>query len=67
MKLRIFIGMLVVIAMGACVFKTKTATDKNVQSDHMRAGYQCPMDCEKGKVYDSAGTCPVCKMELEKK
>jgi len=22
------------------------------------------MDCEKGKVYDAAGTCPVCKMDL---
>lgn len=27
--------------------------------------YQCPMDCEKGKTYDAAGTCPVCKMDLK--
>ncbi|MFA5575045.1 MAG: heavy metal-binding domain-containing protein [Brumimicrobium sp.] len=26
--------------------------------------YACPMDCEDGKVYDEAGTCPVCKMDL---
>ena len=27
--------------------------------------YQCPMDCEKGKTYDEAGACPVCKMDLK--
>jgi len=26
--------------------------------------YECPMDCEKGKTYDTKGKCPVCKMEL---
>ena len=29
--------------------------------------YHCPMDCEIGKTYAKAGTCPVCKMKLEKK
>jgi Heavy metal binding domain len=28
------------------------------------AKYQCPMDCEKGKQYEQAGACPVCKMDL---
>jgi len=28
--------------------------------------YQCPMNCEKGKTYDKEGTCPVCKMNLQK-
>lgn len=27
--------------------------------------YQCPMDCENGKTYEVAGTCPVCKMDLK--
>lgn len=27
--------------------------------------YQCPMDCEKGKTYDAAGSCPVCEMDLK--
>jgi len=27
--------------------------------------YQCPMDCENGKTYDTAGVCPVCKMDLK--
>lgn len=30
-------------------------------------GYQCPMDCEHGKIYDNPGSCPVCKMDLKKK
>ena len=28
--------------------------------------YQCPMDCEKGKTYDKAGQCSVCKMDMKK-
>lgn len=32
----------------------------------MNTVYQCPMDCEKGKTYDSAGACPVCAMDLKK-
>lgn len=27
--------------------------------------YQCPMDCEKGKTYEAAGSCPVCGMDLK--
>ncbi|MDP3313205.1 heavy metal-binding domain-containing protein [Lutibacter sp.] len=36
-------------------------------SDEMAANevYQCPMDCEKGKTYEEAGSCPVCKMDLK--
>lgn len=26
--------------------------------------YQCAMKCEKDKVYDHPGNCPVCNMEL---
>lgn len=29
--------------------------------------YQCPMDCEDGKSYTEAGSCPVCKMDLKAK
>lgn len=35
-----------------------TADSKNIK-------YQCPMDCEKGKLYDQPGSCPVCKMDLK--
>lgn len=27
--------------------------------------YQCPMKCEGEKTYDSAGACPMCKMEMK--
>ncbi len=36
-----------------------------VNKEKSAAAYQCPMDCEKGKTYDKAGTCPVCKMDLK--
>jgi len=38
---------------------------KNHQSN--KKGYQCPMDCEQGKVYEESGSCQVCKMDLIKK
>ncbi len=28
-------------------------------------GYQCPMGCEDGKIYEYPGSCPVCKMDLK--
>ncbi len=34
-------------------------------ADMALAHYQCPMDCEEGKIYDEAGACPVCKMDLK--
>lgn len=45
---------------------------KEVQSDEKEkkhtettvAVYTCPMDCEDGKNYSEAGSCPVCKMDL---
>lgn len=30
-----------------------------------KASYQCPMKCEGEKCYDSAGTCPDCKMDMK--
>jgi hypothetical protein len=27
--------------------------------------YACPMQCEGDKTYPTAGTCPVCKMDLQ--
>ncbi len=32
---------------------------------HASAAYQCPMDCQDGKTYLEAGSCPVCKMDLK--
>lgn len=45
----------------------KEVVEKEVEVEMMAvAVYQCPMDCEKGKTYDKAGQCPVCKMDLKK-
>ena len=35
-------------------------------SNTTRGKYQCPMHCEGEKVYDKAGDCPVCGMDLTK-
>ena len=40
-----------------------TETDNHAEHDH--AHYQCPMDCENGKVYEEEGKCPVCEMDLK--
>lgn len=45
----LFIGLVV----SACGSKSESFTE-----------YKCPMNCE-NKTYDKAGTCPVCKMDLE--
>lgn len=39
------------------------ANEEKVSSEDV---YQCPMDCEEGKTYAEAGSCPVCKMDLKK-
>ena len=49
----------------------KNKTDKDIEvSISMDGEYAllkmiCPMDCEKGKVYETQGKCPVCKMPFE--
>jgi len=45
----------------------KKAKSEFTVKNKKAADYQCPMDCEKGKTYDKAGTCPVCKMDLKAK
>ena len=41
---------------------------KENHSQHTESSeaWQCPMKCEGDKTYSQAGTCPVCKMDLEK-
>ena len=45
---------------------TEVATEvPTEQASEMHvASYACPMDCEKGKMYDAPGKCPVCEMDL---
>ncbi|MCP9755950.1 hypothetical protein EGI26_12375 [Lacihabitans sp. CCS-44] len=49
--------------------ETKEATATTTDSTAVKASvthteYVCEMDCEKGKKYETAGKCPVCKMDL---
>jgi len=45
----------------------------NNQPNHLKHdprythAYVCPMECEKSKMYEKAGKCPVCNMELKQK
>ena len=61
----------------SCKNQDKEQTDKSEEQTHKNLGaekadiamnyhFQCPMDCEDGKTYEEEGTCPVCKMNLEK-
>lgn len=40
---------------------------KEIKKEMTSEIYQCPMDCENGKSYTKAGSCPVCKMDLKAK
>lgn len=45
---------------------TITSTDSSTTKGTLahEHTYECPMNCEKGKTYDSEGNCPVCGMKL---
>jgi protein SCO1 len=55
MKKLLLIAIIAVAGFSSCG-NNKVTADK----------YQCPMKCEGEKTYDSAGKCPVCKMDMEK-
>ena len=52
---------------GKTSMMNRTLDNSESHENHqgMEEGYQCPMDCEHGKVYDEPGNCPVCKMDLK--
>ena len=66
-------SMTLIVSCGEAKKETKEVTEEEVSaeveeskedhSDHV--AYQCPMDCEDGKTYKEAGSCPVCKMDLK--
>ncbi len=47
------------------VAKKATKTECATKKGDTVTVYQCPMDCEKGKVYKKEGKCPKCSMELK--
>ena len=69
---RILILAMAFATLGAISCNNKEKTEASTEhekhnqkdgTDHKLA-YECPMDCEKGKTYDTEGNCPVCKMKL---
>ena len=48
------------------VFSTLFLTSSCTNSADKSKGFACPMECEGKKIYEKAGPCPVCEMDLEK-
>jgi Cu+-exporting ATPase len=49
-----------------CSSHNKHTTDIKPLPKNSNGKYYCPMHCEGDKMYDKAGNCPVCGMNLEK-
>ena len=39
-------------------------TNKQTGNEVKSTTYECPMHCEKDKVHDHPGNCPVCNMKM---
>ena len=66
MKRALFCSLILITALFfvACKHDASASKLPAATADSKNVKYQCPMDCEKGKVYDQPGQCPVCKMDL---
>lgn len=49
-----------------CSMHSNNHNKETVVPTHVQGKYYCPMHCEGEKVYDKAGDCPVCGMDLVK-
>ncbi|MDY7395332.1 heavy metal-binding domain-containing protein [Aureibaculum sp. 2210JD6-5] len=67
--LMLAIVMVVCFTFTSCKKEKKEEDVKTEEKADMASNevYQCPMDCEDGKSYTEAGSCPVCKMDLKAK
>ncbi len=63
---RVILVLAIVFATGFTITSCKSEK-KEEKKEIATAVYQCPMDCEDGKSYTEAGSCPVCKMDLKEK
>ena len=63
--LPIFLIALAFLLFASCKDKKNEIKSESPTEIHALTTYQCPMDCEDGKTYDEAGSCPVCKMDLK--
>lgn len=64
-KRTLLIAFFSLVLLGACKDKAKENTDETKTELVAENQFQCPMDCEDGKTYTEAGSCPVCKMDLK--
>ena len=63
-KINFLIKAIVVLILTSSPLLQSCSTSSS--SEIVEVKYQCPMQCEEEKTYAEEGTCPVCKMELEK-
>lgn len=69
---KVILSVVIVMALVATSCKSEAKKEKEPVKTEVKKEmatkevYQCPMDCEKGKTYKEAGSCPVCKMDLKK-
>lgn len=71
MKFKLLSISLLAIVLSLCFIASCTDKKPEKKADTKQEAvseviaYQCPMDCEDGKTYDQATSCPVCKMDLK--
>ena len=67
MKFKLFLSLVLFagLYLSACKHDTPASKLPAATAESINVKYQCPMDCEKGKLYDQPGSCPVCKMDLK--
>ena len=57
--------LLFALVWSACGHNSDKPTQPSYQTVDETTQYICPMNCEKGKRYESPGSCPICHMDLE--
>ena len=61
----LMVALISLVMLSSCKDKAKENADGIKNELLAENQYQCPMDCEDGKTYVEAGSCPVCKMGLK--
>lgn len=65
LSLNVFILVFSICLFTSCADKKSEKKPETQEEAISSIEYQCPMDCEEGKTYHEAGSCPVCKMDLK--
>lgn len=55
-----------VVALKDILKEVTEVTEEEASEELALAFYQCPVDCEQGKIYDKHGSCSVFKINLQK-